>query len=170
VLAALEHTPGRTANLGHSLGVGRDSLLRALRELVELGLIARNEGYGHPLRPEYLVLPAGALLAPPAGELVRALDRLDATEPGLKKWSMPVVHALAAGPRRFSELRDQLPEVTARALTLALKKLVASGLVERTVTDGFPPSTVYRLTGAAAPLLAPLARLAETEAVSEGSG
>jgi len=70
------------------------------------------------------------------------------------------VHALAAGPRRFSELRELLPGVTARALTLALKDLVAVGLVERTVTDGFPPSTLYRLTAAAEPLLAPLDRLA----------
>ena len=160
MLAALADTPGRTANLGHALGAGRDSLVRALRELVELGLIARNEGYGHPLRPEYLVLPAGAELIPAGVELVHALERLDATEPGLKKWSMPVVHALAAGPRRFSELRELLPGVTARALTLALKDLVAVGLVERTVTDGFPPSTLYRLTAAAEPLLAPLDRLA----------
>jgi DNA-binding HxlR family transcriptional regulator len=167
VLAALEHTPGRTANLGHTLGVGRDSLLRALRELVELGLIARNEGYGHPLRSEYLVLPEGALLVTPAGRLVRTLDRLGVTEPGLKKWSMPVVHALADGPRRFSELRELLPGVTARALTLALKDLVAAGLLERTVTDDFPPATMYRLTAAAAPLLAPLARLAKAEVLPE---
>jgi DNA-binding HxlR family transcriptional regulator len=159
-LAALERTPGRTANLGHALGAGRESLVRALRELVELGLLARNEGYGHPLRPEYLVLPAGAALIHPSVELVEALGRLGATEPGLNKWSMPVVHALARGPRRFSELRDALPEVTARALTLALKDLVATGLVERTITEGFPPSTLYRLTRAAEPLRAPLTELA----------
>ena len=136
--------------------------MRALRELVELGLLDRNEGYGHPLRPEYLVLPAGAALIRPSVELVEALERRGATEPGLKKWSMPAVHALAGGPRRFSELRDALPGVTARALTLALKDLVAADLVERTVTDDFPPSTLYRLTRAAEPLRAPLAELARS--------
>ncbi|HEX3456072.1 MAG TPA: winged helix-turn-helix transcriptional regulator [Gaiellaceae bacterium] len=143
----------------HRLGVGRDSLRRALDELVDLRLIVRYPGYGHPLRPEYLVLPAGAALVEPAVELVRELDRLGATDPGLKKWSMPVVHALGTDSRRFSELRAYLPLITARALTLALKDLVATGLVERTVTDGFPPSTSYRLTPAARPLLGPLDRL-----------
>jgi DNA-binding HxlR family transcriptional regulator len=159
VLAALEQTAPRSANLVHALGTGRESVVRALGGLVELGLLARNPGYGHPLRPEYLVLPAGAVLVRPAAQLVRELDRLDAIEPGLKKWSMPVVHALAADSRRFSELRADLPGITARALTLALKDLVAAGLVERTVTDAFPPSTSYRLTPAARPLLVPLALL-----------
>ncbi len=159
VLAALHRTPGRSANLMHALGVGRDSLRRALDELVDLHLIARNPGYGHPLRPEYLVLPAGASLLPACVDLMEALDHLGATETGLKKWSMPVVHALGVGSRRFSELRAALPGITARALTLALKDLVAAGLVERTVTDGFPPSTSYRLTPTARPLLGPLSRL-----------
>jgi DNA-binding HxlR family transcriptional regulator len=143
----------------HALGAGRDSLRRALDELVELHLIARNPGYGHPLRPEYLVLPAGAMLLPACVELMAALDDLGVTEMGLKKWSMPVVHALGADARRFSELRAALPGITARALTLALKDLVAAGLAERTVIDGFPPSTSYRLTRAARPLLPLLARL-----------
>ncbi|HST26308.1 MAG TPA: winged helix-turn-helix transcriptional regulator [Gaiellaceae bacterium] len=160
VLAALQRTPGRSANLMHSLGVGRESLQRALDELVELELVARNPGYGHPLRPEYLVLPAGAALVPACAELTAALDGLAAAEPGLKKWSMPAVHALAGGPRRFSEVRDALPGITARALTLALKDLVGAGLVERTVMDDYPPSTLYRLTEAADSLLGPLAQLA----------
>jgi DNA-binding HxlR family transcriptional regulator len=132
---------------------------RALDGLVELGLVARNPGYGHPLRPEYLLLPAGAALVPAAVELMRELERLGAVEPGLKKWSLPVVHALAGGPRRFSELREVLPGVTPRALALALKELATAGLVERAVTTDFPPATVYRLTPAAQPLLGPLGQL-----------
>ena len=44
---------------------------------------------------------------------------------------MPVVLALAEGPRRFSELRDALEGVSPRALALALKDLEAAGLVDR---------------------------------------
>jgi DNA-binding HxlR family transcriptional regulator len=160
VLAALQRTPGRFSNLLHALGVGRESLTRALDALVELGFIARNPGYGHPLRPEYLVLPRGAAAAPACAELLDRLERLGALETGLKKWSMPVVHALAGGPRRFSTLRGLLPGVTPRALTLALKELAAAGLVERTVTEDFPPATLYRVSRAARALVPPLERLA----------
>jgi DNA-binding HxlR family transcriptional regulator len=59
----------------------------------------------------------------------------------LKKWSLPVLAALAR-PRRFSKLRAELP-VTARGLALALRELEAAGLVRRTVTDDCPPQTHY---------------------------
>ena len=59
---------------------------------------------------------------------------------------MPVVHALSADPLRFSELRERLEGISPRALTLALKELEAAGVVERRVTDDYPPATSYRLT------------------------
>ena len=77
---------------------------------------------------------------------------------GLKKWSMPCVLALAGGPRRFSELREILEGVSPRALALALKDLENAGVVDRRVTDDYPPATVYRLTASGRPL----ARLAQT--------
>ena len=81
-----------------------------------------------------------------------------ANDVGLKKWSMPAVLALAHGECRYSELRKRLPEVTPRALSLALKDLGAADLVERRVTGDYPPATVYRLRGRARPL----ARILET--------
>ena len=67
---------------------------------------------------------------------------------------MPVVFALGEGPMRFSELRDALEGVSPRALALALKDLEAAGLVDRRVTDDYPPATVYRLTSSGRPLAA----------------
>ena len=63
-------------------------------------------------------------------------------ELGLNKWSMPVLAALA-GDRRFSELRDALPGVSPRALTLALKSLPtrdgrANGARELPAADRLP--------------------------------
>ena len=81
-------------------------------------------------------------------------------EVGLKKWSMPVVHALAEGPLRFSELRDRLEGISPRALTLALKELEAAGVVERRVTDDYPPATSYRLAADAQPLASLVGKLA----------
>jgi len=151
VLAELRREHGsRLVTLVNRLGVTRDSLRRTLNALVEDRLVERNPGYGHPLRPEYVLTPAGATVADVCDRLLSALDGLE--DVALRKWSMPVVQALAGGPLRFSELRTALPSISARALTLALKDLQAAALVERTVTDDYPPATLYRLTDQARPL------------------
>lgn len=151
VLAELRRERGsRFVTLVNRLGVTRDSLRRTLNALVEDRLVERNPGYGHPLRPEYVLTPDGATVADVCDRLLSALDGLE--DVALRKWSMPVVQALSGGPRRFSELRAALPSISARSLTLALKDLQAAALVERTVTDDYPPATLYRLTDRAWPL------------------
>ena len=119
----------------------------------------RNPGYGHPLRPEYLLTPVGARIASHCAPVLDGLRDADAEGVGLKKWSLAVVLALAGKRwRRFSELREELAGITARALTMTLKDLAAAGLVERTVTDVYPLATAYRLTPRGAPLVAPVRR------------
>jgi DNA-binding HxlR family transcriptional regulator len=160
VLAELHRSKGsRFVTLSNRLGLGGDSLRRTLTALMEAGLVAKNPGYGHPLRPEYVLTERGRSVAPACARLLAALERLDADEIGLKKWSMPTVLALADGERRYSELRKLLPTVTPRALTLALKDLASAGLVERRVRPDYPPATVYRLRPPARPLARILAGL-----------
>ena len=127
------------------LGTGRESVVRTLGRLVEEGWVARNPGYGHPLRPEYVLTAGGKRLAPRAKRLLDALDEIDARDVGLRKWSLGIVAAIAGGCSRHSEIRAQLP-VTARAMSLAFKNLGDAGLVERVVYDSVPPEVVYRLT------------------------
>ena len=104
----------------------------------------RNPGYGHPSRPEYVLTGKGRRLAPACARLLQELRRRGVQDVVLKKWSLPILAALD-GEARFGELRRAVG-ATPRALTLALKALVARGLVERRVHAGFPPSTTYRLT------------------------
>ncbi|HEY1639181.1 MAG TPA: hypothetical protein VGG35_00710 [Streptosporangiaceae bacterium] len=85
----------------------RDSLRRALDALIALGCARRNEGYGHPLRPEYLVTDVGRA----AAQLARRVTRSPARDILLRKWSVPVLAGLEQ-PRRFSQLRASLPAVT----------------------------------------------------------
>jgi DNA-binding HxlR family transcriptional regulator len=120
--------------------------------------VIRNPGYGHPLRPEYVLTASGRRVAPACAEVVDALARLDFADAGLKKWSIPVLLALA-DERRFNDLREVL-SISPRALTLALKELADAGLVERRVHTGFPPSTSYRATARARPLLRAASQLA----------
>ena len=131
----------RFVELQRRLGVARESLRRALESLIELGYVRRNPGYGHPLRPEYLVTAAGRRVAPAIERIVAAGDPATL----LRKWSVPVLAELG-DERRFSELQASLPGVTARALALALRDLEAAGYVTREVVATRPPSSRYRPT------------------------
>ena len=153
ILAELRRQRGsRFVTLARTLGVSRESLRRTLTALIDGGLVGRNPGYGHPLRPEYVLTRAGETLARVCSPLVDRLREGDLEDVGLKKWSMPVVYALSEGPRRFSEIRETLEGISPRALALALKDLEAAGIVDRRVTDDYPPATVYRLTSTGRPL------------------
>jgi DNA-binding HxlR family transcriptional regulator len=153
ILAELHRQRGsRFVTLSRILGLSRESLRRTLAALIESGLVGRNPGYGHPLRPEYVLTSSGVRIAAACRPLVERLRRSELEEVGLKKWSMPVVYALGEGPRRFSELRETLEGISPRALTLALKDLEAADLIDRRVTNDYPPATVYRLTRSGRPL------------------
>ena len=142
VLAELLRQKGsRFAALSGTLGVGSDSLRRALDSLLALGLVTRNPGYGHPLRPEYVLTDQGRRVAQRCTKLLAASE----DDVLLRKWSLPVLAALAR-PARFSELRAAVPGVTPRALALALKDLQAADLVERRVEDAYPPRALYTPT------------------------
>lgn len=162
VLAELERARGaKFVTLSKRLGVGRDPLRATLDDLIALGLIARNPGHGHPMRPEYLLTAEGLRLAPFSGRLLQTARRLDVEPLTLKKWTMPVTWALGGEPLRFSALRDRLPRITPRALTLSLKDMQEHRLIVRDVYEDYPPSTVYRLDRRARPLLTALEPLAK---------
>lgn len=162
ILAELYRQRGtRFVTLARTLGLGRESLRRTLAALIESGLVGRNPGYGHPLRPEYVLTRAGEAIASACLPLVETLRRQELEEVGLKKWSLPTILALAEGPSRFSELRETLVGVSPRALALALKDLESADLVERRVTSDYPPTTSYRLTGTARPLASLVSRIVD---------
>ena len=77
------------------------------------------------------------------------------------KWTVLVVGTLAEGPRRFNELRREIPSVSQRMLTLTLRNLERDGLVSRTVTPTIPPRVDYELTELGESLQKPIAGLAQ---------
>jgi DNA-binding HxlR family transcriptional regulator len=77
------------------------------------------------------------------------------------KWTVLVVTTLGEGPRRFNELRREIPSVSQRMLTLTLRNLERDGLVSRTVTPSIPPRVDYELTTMGRSLLKPVNALAE---------
>ena len=77
------------------------------------------------------------------------------------KWTVLVVQTLGEGPKRFNELRREIPSVSQRMLTLTLRNLERDGLVSRTVTPTIPPRVDYELTELGRSLQKPIAALAE---------
>lgn len=77
------------------------------------------------------------------------------------KWTVLVVATLGEGPRRFNELRREIPSVSQRMLTLTLRNLERDGLVSRAVTPSIPPRVDYALTGLGHSLLTPVSALTE---------
>lgn len=63
-----------------------------------------------------------------------------------ERWALFVVRELMMGPRRFSDLRGDLPGISANVLTQRLQELEARGIVERSTLP--PPANVqvYGLT------------------------
>ncbi len=160
VLAELHKGRGaKSITLANRLGVNRDSLRATLDELIEHGWIARNPGYGHPMRPEYLLTRRGEKLGPSCVRLMAALRNMGIQRIALRKWSMPITLALAGGVEHFGELKRILPGITSRALTLGLKELQRTGLIERRIVDQYPPTTSYRLTRRGRRLVPVLQRL-----------
>ncbi|MEU3302190.1 helix-turn-helix domain-containing protein [Streptomyces sp. NPDC006678] len=59
------------------------------------------------------------------------------------KWSMLVIGAPAAGDARYSDLDTTIPAISRRMLTLTLKRLQRSGLVDRTAYAEVPPRVEF---------------------------
>lgn len=61
-------------------------------------------------------------------------------------WTPNIIWYLSAGPRRFSELRTDIPLVSAKVLTQRLRELEDRGILSRAVKGTSPPSVEYTLT------------------------
>ena len=61
-------------------------------------------------------------------------------------WTTNVIWYLSANDRRFSELRRDIPSVSAKVLSARLRELESKGLIRRSVMPTSPPSVEYSLT------------------------
>lgn len=68
-------------------------------------------------------------------------------------WAPNVIWCLRAGPRRFSELKSDIPPVTSKVLSTRLRELEDRGVILRSVMPTTPPSVEYQLTPLGAELI-----------------
>jgi DNA-binding HxlR family transcriptional regulator len=62
------------------------------------------------------------------------------------RWKLAVFYALKNGPLRFSELKNNIANITERMLSLSLRELEKDQLVSRTVYPEVPARVEYNLT------------------------
>lgn len=146
ILAHVGQSGGcKLVTLSRRLGASPTSLRRALDRLEALDLVIRNPGYGHPLRPEYILGSLGERTADLSSAIVEWEQHIDQAGQLFKKWQLPVLVALEPDTR-FGQVRHQVPMATARAVTLALKFHASAGLLRRDVQNGYPPVPLYTPT------------------------
>jgi DNA-binding HxlR family transcriptional regulator len=134
---------GRQAPLLAATGAGRTAFAQSMEHLIELGLLERNPGYGHPLRPEFRLTNLGRTVAAIATRIHDVSQ--DEDWPLLRRsWTLPVL-TLLHEPSHFADMKRHLPTITDRALSQSLKSLEARNWVCRSV-DGVarPPRSIYR--------------------------
>jgi DNA-binding HxlR family transcriptional regulator len=76
-----------------------------------------------------------------------------------RRWTGAVLQMLMEGPRRFSDLREAVPDISDRMLSERLKELEAEGIVLRSVSVDAPVKVAYGLTEKGRALQEPLAAI-----------
>jgi len=95
------------------------------------------------------------VLPPPACPLTASLALLRGA------WAPNVIWYLSGEPRRFGELRHDIPRISARVLSARLRELESRGMVSRRLLDTSPPSAEYALTTLGRELLPAIQALAQ---------
>lgn len=134
--------PGRQATLLAATGASRSAFAQSMEHLIKIGLLERNPGHGHPLRPEFRLTHIGIKAAAIANkvQLVSAGDDQDLLR---RSWTLPVLTSLHR-PSHFNEIKRNLLTITDRALSQSLKSMEDRNWVLRSVDDAArPPRSIY---------------------------
>jgi DNA-binding HxlR family transcriptional regulator len=76
-------------------------------------------------------------------------------------WTPNTIWYLSAGPRRFMELRADMPAISAKVLSTRLRELQKNGVVTRSVMPTTPPSVEYALTALGRELMPAIAAIVD---------
>ncbi|MBB6672893.1 winged helix-turn-helix transcriptional regulator [Cohnella nanjingensis] len=63
-----------------------------------------------------------------------------------KKWTGLIIRVLMGGPKRFKDIKEQIPDMSDKMLTDRMKELESLGVVKRTVYPEMPVRIEYELT------------------------
>ena len=148
ILASLHGgVPGRQAPLLTATGAGRTAFVQSLDHLIEIGVLERNPGHGHPLRPEFRLTELGR----EAAAMAHRIERVSGDENRdllRRSWTLPVLASLHS-PSHFNDIKRNLITVTDRALSQSLKSMEDRHWVSRRVDEAArPPRPTYSAVNA----------------------
>lgn len=63
-----------------------------------------------------------------------------------KRWTGLIIRVLLDGPKRFKEIKEQIPQMSDKMLSDRMKELESAGIVERHVYPEIPVRIEYVLT------------------------
>lgn len=81
---------------------------------------------------------------PVEGQICQHFQR--AAELVARRWVPQVIYAMQGGPRRYSDLKAAIPQISDALLSERLKELEAASIVTRTVEPSTPVRIAYALT------------------------
>lgn len=138
-----EGIAARQAPLLAATGASRTAFAQSLDHLIKIGLVERNPGYGHPLRPEFRLTPRGIAAAAIASK-IQSVPVEEGQDLLRRSWTLPVLTSLYA-PSHFNQIKRNLRSITDRALSQSLKAMESRQWVCRSVDqDARPPRSIYR--------------------------
>lgn len=133
---------GRQAPLLAATGASRTAFAQSMEHLISIGLLERNPGYGHPLRPEFRLTKLGIS----AAAIAHRIQNITADEDQdllRRSWTLPVLTTVHR-PSHFNDIKRNLSTITDRALSQSLKTLEARNWVQRNVDEAArPPRSIY---------------------------
>jgi DNA-binding HxlR family transcriptional regulator len=143
ILACLnDGVPGRQAPLLTATGASRTAFAQSIDHLISIGLLERNPGHGHPLRPEFRLTARGKS----AAELASRIQHLSGGENQdllRRSWTVPVLTVLHR-PSQFTEIKRRLLTISDRALSQSLQSMEERLWVRRSVDEAMrPPKPIY---------------------------
>ncbi len=133
---------GRQATLLTATGASRTAFAQSMSHLIKIGLLERNPGHGHPLRPEFRLTPIGIRVAEIANK-VQSISRGEGQDLLRRSWTLPVLTSLYT-PSHFNDIKRNLLTITDRALSQSLKSMEERSWVLRSVDNAArPPRSIY---------------------------
>lgn len=134
--------PGRQATLLAATGASRTAFVQSMEHLIKIGLLERNPGHGHPLRPEFRLTLDGARAAAIAKKVQSVSGDKD-QDLLRRSWTLPVLTSLHTSSH-FNDIKRNLLTITDRALSQSLKSMEERTWVLRSVDNAArPPRSIY---------------------------